>query len=1011
MTNKFLFTVTFITVMLQGTLFSADANVLTNPGFEDGTTGWSGFGCSIDTVADPNKSGSASGRGYERTAAWQGPQQDMLGKMVEAATYQVSAWVRTSTAAGSTVKMTFKQSDDSGTTFSTAASGTADNTGWTELSGNFTLTVNGTLTGLFVYFEGPDTGVDIFVDDAVVYGPKVALQANGTVNASTHHQTIEGFGAAGAWYDPQLVTLGQSQPVIYDVLFGDLGLDIYRLRNKYAQDGDADYMSNSSTIITNAEASLGRPLKILMSAWSPPAYLKSNDETGNGGTLIGGPNNYDYAGLATWWADSITAWSSQPYGVDADYISIQNEPDWTATWDTCRYDPTENSTRAGYDQAFEAVYNEMDTRFGTSMPKMIGPENIGLQGTKLSDYLNAINDPSQVYAYAHHLYGGGNGQDPDSYIPEMQAVNASWGSKPLFQTEYQDSIGAWPDAFNIALLLHNSLTVEEVSAYLYWDLFWGVEDRGMVTTTSSSYTINNVYYGFKQFSAFVHSNWQRVGTTEDSSAVRMSAYISPDNSQMSVVIINTSATTDTDLTLSFNGFTVSTGDVYRTSQAEDCAYMGSFDPNNPLTLPSESVTTLSLVDMTPPAAPTGLTATAGNAMVSLDWDDNSEPDLDGYNVWRSTTSGSGYTQINGSLVTNSDYTDNAVTIGVPYYYVVTAVDSLSNESGNSNEDSATPYDGNPPLPPTGLDATAGYETVSLQWNDNTEGDLAGYNIYRSTTSGTGYTKLNSTLVLTSDYTDNAAANYTSYFYVVTAVDIDANESGNSNQDSATPNHGIVTQLNMEGFELGLGAWTNISDEDTHDWTRNSGETQTNNTGPNAGADGSTWYVYLECSSGGASTAGDTAILEGPDIEGILGRVLTFDYHLFGNEMGTLNVDVFDGTWHPGVWSLSGPQQTSSSDPYQTATVDLAEYTGPVRIRFRGVAAGGFRGDMAIDNIEVTGISVYGDFDFDNLVDANDLAEFMSHWLETDCVNLDLNGDCLINLDEFAEVAKNWLYQF
>ncbi|MHC4232814.1 MAG: carbohydrate binding domain-containing protein, partial [Planctomycetota bacterium] len=107
MTNKFLFTVTFITVMLQGTLFSADANVLTNPGFEDGTTGWSGFGCSIDTVTDPVYSGSASGRGYDRAAAWQGPQQDMLGKIVEGATYQVSAWVRTSTAAGSTVKMTF----------------------------------------------------------------------------------------------------------------------------------------------------------------------------------------------------------------------------------------------------------------------------------------------------------------------------------------------------------------------------------------------------------------------------------------------------------------------------------------------------------------------------------------------------------------------------------------------------------------------------------------------------------------------------------------------------------------------------------------------------------------------------------------------------------------------------------------------------------------------------------------------------------------------------------------
>jgi hypothetical protein len=208
----------------------------------------------------------------------------------------------------------------------------------------------------------------------------------------------------------------------------------------------------------------------------------------------------------------------------------------------------------------------------------------------------------------------------------------------------------------------------------------------------------------------------------------------------------------------------------------------------------------------------------------------------------------------------------------------------------------------------------------------------------------------------------------------------------------------------------MGAWNNISGEDTHDWTRDSDGTPTNNTGPDEGADASTWYVYLECSNGGASNPGDTAILEGPDIEG-LGRVLTFAYHMFGNEMGTLYVDVFDGTWHLGVWSLSGPQQTASSDAYQTATVDLVEYAGPIRIRFRGAAAGGFRGDMAIDNIEVTGVTVYGDFDFDNRVDAGDLSKFMSHWLEADCVNLDLNGDCLITLYEFAEVANNWLYQF
>ncbi|MEE8525598.1 MAG: lamin tail domain-containing protein [Thermoanaerobaculia bacterium] len=92
----------------------------------------------------------------------------------------------------------------------------------------------------------------------------------------------------------------------------------------------------------------------------------------------------------------------------------------------------------------------------------------------------------------------------------------------------------------------------------------------------------------------------------------------------------------------------------------------------------------------PPAAPANLAATGGNGSVSLDWDDNTEGDLDGYNVYRSTTQGGPYSQINGSLVATSDYVDNGVTNGTTYYYVVTAVDTAAQESGDSNEASATP---------------------------------------------------------------------------------------------------------------------------------------------------------------------------------------------------------------------------------------------------------------------------------------------------------------------------------
>ena len=100
-------------------------------------------------------------------------------------------------------------------------------------------------------------------------------------------------------------------------------------------------------------------------------------------------------------------------------------------------------------------------------------------------------------------------------------------------------------------------------------------------------------------------------------------------------------------------------------------------------------------DTNAPEAPEDLWALAGDAMVHLDWDDNTEEDVNGYNVFRSTTSGSGYTRLNTSLMSSSDYTDYTVSNDTMYYYVVTAVDTNENESSNSVEACALPgTDGN-----------------------------------------------------------------------------------------------------------------------------------------------------------------------------------------------------------------------------------------------------------------------------------------------------------------------------
>jgi len=70
--------------------------------------------------------------------------------------------------------------------------------------------------------------------------------------------------------------------------------------------------------------------------------------------------------------------------------------------------------------------------------------------------------------------------------------------------------------------------------------------------------------------------------------------------------------------------------------------------------------------------------------VSLSWTASTSV-VSGYNVYRSTTSGAGYTKLNGGLVSAVSYTDSTVVNGTTYYYVTTAVDGTGTESSDSNE--------------------------------------------------------------------------------------------------------------------------------------------------------------------------------------------------------------------------------------------------------------------------------------------------------------------------------------
>ena len=141
-----------------------------------------------------------------------------------------------------------------------------------------------------------------------------------------------------------------------------------------------------------------------------------------------------------------------------------------------------------------------------------------------------------------------------------------------------------------------------------------------------------------------------------------------------------------------------------------------------------------------------------------------------------------------------------------YNYPLTASQVNDVKNGGSPGDDTTP-----PAAPTDLTATADDTSISLDWADNGEHDLASYSVYRSTTSGSGYARIASDLT-TSAYTDAAVSDGVTHYYIVTAVDTAANESAYSAEVSA---HSTALELHLKFDETSGALAADSSGNDFH----------------------------------------------------------------------------------------------------------------------------------------------------------------------------------------------------
>lgn len=154
----------------------------------------------------------------------------------------------------------------------------------------------------------------------------------------------------------------------------------------------------------------------------------------------------------------------------------------------------------------------------------------------------------------------------------------------------------------------------------------------------------------------------------------------------------------------------------------------------------------------------------------------------------------------GSVNASSDFMVFQVVSGTNHKFQVWVTDGAGNELLRHEVNQTTP------TIPKNITPIGGASDITFVWTLNTEADLQGYNIYRSSVTGGPYTKVNTYIdARTAYYKNEGLPSFTRYYYRIAAIDSSGNEGSQSVEISATTNPPIHT-----GWPVDLGRSTPAS---------------------------------------------------------------------------------------------------------------------------------------------------------------------------------------------------------
>lgn len=402
------------------------------------------------------------------------------------------------------------------------------------------------------------------VDEPAVTYLKVNLKPQ------TTFQTITGFGGANRMWGTQSLKPAEAVKA-FGTGDNELGLSMFRVR---LSSNKAEW----PIIVEAVKEANKRNVKVLASPWSPPPALKDNNSD-----IRGTLSPVNYTAFKNYINEYLAYMSSN--GAKIDVVSIQNEPDWKPTYESCDWTATD-------------MINFLKAPGQIVGAKVAAPESLNFNQQMTNAILSDPEAAKKIDIVAGHLYGGGLGKFPlaedqkkEIWMTEF-LLNLDTGNAGAAKWSTYSESAKWAESMKMLTSVHDAMS-NNWNAYIWWYLqrFYSFIGDGEEGTTNGEVLKRG--YAFSHFSKFVRPGFVRIDAEATGAyLLKMTAYQS--GMQTVVVVLNTSSSAMKNV--QFNGLTPKSATAYTTSETASMAKKELTVASNAVVFdfPANSVTTLVL---------------------------------------------------------------------------------------------------------------------------------------------------------------------------------------------------------------------------------------------------------------------------------------------------------------------------------------------------------------------------------------------------------------------------------